>query len=285
MMTMKPYFCFVLFLLCIPCFVFGQVRPKDSFFFVQLSDPQLGFYSQSSDFSREEEQMRELIETINLLKPEFVVISGDFVHQKEDKAQLAGFKTLCREIDSRIPLYLVPGNHDVGNDATEEGTKQFIRRYGADRFVWKTKHCSVIGFNTSEIRSGDPDREAAEFQWIEKQLKKSQKCKHIILVGHHPFFVASAEEEDSYHNLPLAVRSRYLDMFCRYGVDVVLSGHLHYCAQAYYNRVRFVTTGAAGRSLGHDKSGMMVITVLPELVHTTFYEIGHLPRSVNLFGR
>ena len=131
------YAYFVFFLFCIPSVIFGQDRKQNSFFFIQLSDPQLGFYSQGSDFSREREQMMTFIEAINLLKPAFVVISGDLVHQKDDEAQLAGFDSLCRKIDSSIPLYLIPGNHDVGNDMTEEGTKQFVRRYGSDRFVWK----------------------------------------------------------------------------------------------------------------------------------------------------
>ena len=279
------YAYFVFFLFCIPSVIFGQDRKQNSFFFIQLSDPQLGFYSQGSDFSREREQMMTFIEAINLLKPAFVVISGDLVHQKDDEAQLAGFDSLCRKIDSSIPLYLIPGNHDVGNDMTEEGTKQFVRRYGSDRFVWKNQNSCVIGFTSSEIRSGSFEREAAEFRWIEKQLVKSKKCDHIILIGHHPFYVYSADEADSYDNIPLDVRSKYLNMFCQYGVDVVLSGHLHRCAQSYYERIRFITSGAAGRSLGVGQPGMMVITVLPEIVHTAFYEIDHLPRSVNLFGR
>lgn len=273
---------FVLLMICIPCVILGQGKKQDSFFFIQLTDPQLGFYSQGSDFSREQEQMHVLIETINLLKPAFVVISGDFVHDKENKAQLDGFEALCKEIDSRIPLYLIPGNHDVGNDMTAEGTKQFVRRYGSDRFVWKNKNGCVIGFNSSEIRSGDPKREMDEFQWIEKQLIKCRKCNHIILIGHHPFYVRSADEADSYDNIPLDVRSKYLDMFCQYGVDVVLSGHLHHCAQSYYERINFVTSGAAGRAFGKSKPGMTVVTVLPEIVHTNFYEINHLPRTINM---
>lgn len=50
------------------------------------------------------------------------------------------------------------------------------------------------------------------------------------------------------------------------------------------NEFRFITSGAAGRSFV-GQPGMMVITVLPEVIHTNFYEINHLPRSVNLFGR
>lgn len=70
------YAYFVFFLFCIPSVIFGQDRKQNSFFFIQLSDPQLGFYSQGSDFSREREQMMTFIEAINLLKPAFVVISA-----------------------------------------------------------------------------------------------------------------------------------------------------------------------------------------------------------------
>ena len=83
---MKSCLCFICLLFCIPSVLLGQDRKQNSFFFVQLTDPQLGFYSQDGDFSREQEQMHVLIETINVLKPEFVVISGDLVHDKENEA-------------------------------------------------------------------------------------------------------------------------------------------------------------------------------------------------------
>lgn len=277
---------YTLFLLfCVPSMVWEQGQRQESFFFVQLTDPQWEPCPEGSDSCCTQNPMRTLIETINLLEPEFVVISGNLVQNADSEDQKESFEILCEAIDSDIPLYVIPGNHDVGDKATPEATEDFIRRYGSDRFVWKKKDCCVIGFNTSEIRSGDSQREATEYQWVDEQLSKCRKCKHVVLVGHYPFFVSSPDEPDSCDNIPLAVRRKYLDMFCRHGVDVLLSGHLHRCNQTYYEYLRMVTSAASGYTSDEHKPGMMIVTVLPEIVHTAFYEIDHLPRSVNLFGR
>ena len=62
--------------------------------------------------------MRTLIETINLLEPEFVVISGNLVQDADREDQKESFEVLCEAIDSDIPLYVIPGNQDVGDKAT-----------------------------------------------------------------------------------------------------------------------------------------------------------------------
>lgn len=156
---------YTLFLLfCVPCMVWGQDQRQESFFFVQLTDPQWEPCPEGSDSCCTQNPMRTLIETINLLEPEFVVISGNLVQNADSEDQKESFEVLCEAIDSDIPLYVIPGNHDVGDKATPEATEDFIRRYGSDRFVWKKKDCCVIGFNTSEIRSGDSQREATEYQ-------------------------------------------------------------------------------------------------------------------------
>lgn len=248
-------------------------------FFVQISDPQLGFITTSEDFSPEKELMKRITEKVNQLKPDFVVFSGDLIHWSSDKNALDGFKQMCGEFDKDIPLYFVPGNHDVEGDAPAEMVEAFIERYGHDRFVHKAKRYTVIGYNSCVIKA-QTEAEPAEYEWLEKNLKRLKGNKPTILVAHHPMFLSSPDEKERYENIGIELRRKYLTLFEQYGVDLVLSGHLHYCAEGKYKDIEFVTAGPAGRTLGRDKSGIEIITIKDGKAEAKYYEIDEIPLSI-----
>ena len=246
-------------------------------FFIQIADPQLGFFSKSNDFSTEKELMKRITEKVNNLKPDFVVFSGDLVHWVSNTAALDGFKQMCSEFDKDIPLYFVPGNHDI--ESKPESIAAFIERYGHDRFVHKAKSYTLIGYNSCVIKDAT-DAESAEYEWIEKSLQKARHNKPIILVAHHPMFVSAPDEAERYENIGIELRKKYLALFEKYGVDLVLSGHLHYCAQGEYNGIKFVTAGPAGFPFGKTNSGIEIITITDNKAEATYYGIDDIPQQI-----
>lgn len=261
-----------------------SVQGKDrSFFFVQLSDPQLGLCGEDSGFEREKQQIKQFIDAINRLKPAFVVISGNLVNDREDAVLLAGFRELCRRIDPKIPLYLLPGNSDLGDEASAEAVQNFIGRYGSDRFVLRKEGGCVIGLNTPVVKAGTPGQRRQQYDWLEKQLRHAGKSRYRILVGHHPFFVNRPDESDTDENIPLQERQRYLDLCARYRVDLVLAGHLCRRAESDFNDTHFSVAGSAGRPAGKEKPGLQIVIVHPERIHAVYYEIDRIPSSVELF--
>lgn len=243
---------------------------------IQVSDPQLGFITESEDFSPEQELMARLTERINALKPDVVVFSGDLVHYRTDVKALEAFDRMMEEFDSDIPLYFVPGNHDVGNDASAEGVEAFIARYGHDRFVHKAKHYTLIGYNSCVIKAATA-AEAAEYEWLSRELRRARRNKPIIVVAHHPLFLTSYDEAESYENIRMDLREKYLQLFEQYGVDMVLSGHLHKRAGTQHNGIEFITAGPAGRPFEDTVSGVEVITIRdgkPEARYVAIDDIG-----------
>lgn len=252
-------------------------REESTPMFVQISDTQLGFITESEDFSPEVANMERIAAAVNRLRPDFVVFSGDYVQWRTDEAALEGFKQICRLFDEEIPLYFVPGNHDVGN-ATPEDVEAFIERYGHDRFIFEGEGYTTIGYNSCVIKSA-AQGEAAEYEWLKAQLAKaSERNMPITLVAHHPLFVYDVQEENKGTNIPLELRSKYLELFDRYDVDLVLSGHLHCGATGEYEGVRLFTTSAAGRPLGEEGSGVSIIRPVDGRMEVTFYEIDQLPQ-------
>ena len=248
--------------------------PKEKPFFIQVSDPQLGFINFSEDFSPEVPLMGKMVEKINTLNPEFVVFTGDLVHWRTNTAALDAFDSLTNLINENITVYYLPGNHDVGNEALKEDVDKFVQRYGSDRFVHRSKEYTVIGFNSSVVKA-QTKAEGAEYEWLREQLQNADPKKPIIVAAHYPIFVKTPDEEETYENLPIPMREKYMALFEEYGVDTYIAGHQHLCICLEHNGIDYIIASALGRQLGQDKSGYTTITIdgeKPQVVYTPIEE-------------
>jgi len=89
-------------------------------FFIQLADPQFGAFTQDKDFVQETANYEFAVANINRIKPAFVIVCGDLINKTGDPVQTAEYHRVTAMIDKSIPVYAVPGNHDVGNTPTAE---------------------------------------------------------------------------------------------------------------------------------------------------------------------
>ena len=233
--------------------------PEGKPLFIQISDPQLGFITKNGDFSPEAELMARMVEKVNAIKPDFVVFTGDLVHWRTDTAALAAFDSLCRGFAPGIKVYYLPGNHDVGNDALQEDVDAFVGRYGSDRFVHDAAGYTVVGFNSSVVKAVTRS-EGAEYDWLKEQLQKADPKKPLIVAAHFPVYINAPDEPETYENLPVPMREKYMALFEEYGVDTYLVGHQHLCIRNRHNGIDYIIASALGRQLGKDKSGYTVVT-------------------------
>lgn len=254
-MAKKKLFKALLVLLC-AAFVCISCKEKPVPCFVQISDPQLGFITKDGNFQPEVELMEKIIGQVNALEADFVVFSGDLVHWRTDSCAVEAFGQLLDQFNKKV--YCLPGNHDVGNEASAEDVAAFVERYGSDRFVHKAESYTVIGYNSCVVKAQTP-AEAAEYQWLAEQLAAADKGKPIIVVAHHPIFLNLPDEPETYENFPIELRSKYLQLLEQHGADLYLAGHLHKCNRAEYGGMQMVTASAAGRQLGRDKPGYSII--------------------------
>jgi hypothetical protein len=58
-------------------------NPNAPWFFVQLTDPQFGMFDNNASFEKETVLYEKAVAEINILKPDFVVITGDLVHDPD----------------------------------------------------------------------------------------------------------------------------------------------------------------------------------------------------------
>jgi predicted MPP superfamily phosphohydrolase len=98
----------------------APVRAAEPFFFIQLSDPQLGMFTDNTNFVQETANYEFAVATVNRLKPAFVVVTGDLVNRPGDRDQIAEYLRITAKVDRAIPVHNVAGNHDVGNVPTPD---------------------------------------------------------------------------------------------------------------------------------------------------------------------
>lgn len=295
------------------------------FHFIQLADPQFGMYARLSGKTVEEiaefrargmnvapsarteghetesRLFREAINEANRLRPDFVVTCGDIV-QFWDKAELSDEALkIAAELDDGIPMYWVPGNHDLGVYSTDPGlrvgedfvrpTPETLSRYhdvfGPDYYSFQHKGVTFLALNTAVMHTPDDVLEewGEQLRFLEGELAAAQSAgsTHVIVLTHHPLFLRDPEEEvaeERHLVIPLERRRVVLDLFRRYGVRAVFAGHWHRNNYARDGDMEMVASGSVGYPLGEDPSGYRVVRVYEDRIAHDYYAFGAGPDSV-----
>jgi 3',5'-cyclic AMP phosphodiesterase CpdA len=264
----------------------GPLLHAADLFFVQMSDPQFGMYTNNADFSQETANFEFAIANANRLRPSFVVVCGDLINRAGDAAETAEYLRVAAKLDRSIPLHNVAGNHDVGNSPTPDSLAAYRAKFGPDYYIFRHADFTGIVLNSSLIQHPEAALEEAAKQeaWLLAQLEKlkGEGARHIAVFQHIPFFLERADEPDQYFNIPLDTRKKYLDLLTKYGVHDVFAGHYHRNASGHTDSLRMVTTGPVGKPLGRDPSGIRIVIVRESTMENRYYGLGNIPNQVDL---
>lgn len=265
--------CVILALLFSNPLLAGQGTETREFCFVQIADTQLGMSAKDQSMDAELDNFRKVAERINSLRPAFVLISGDMINAPHNSRQILAFWRAAGRISHSIPLYLVPGNHDVGLPI-KNNVLAYRRFFGMDHYAFSHGKSEFIVLNSCLIHDEKADKEMRESQlaWFEQSLSsaRSKRPEHIFVCTHHPWFLSSPDEADSYFVIPRARRNDYLELMRRYGAKWALAGHYHRNAVAPTQDLAMITTASVGMALGDDPIGYRVFRVNPRQVEHVY---------------
>ena len=226
------------------------------------------------------------IAAANRLRPDFATICGDLVNDPEDPAQLEALFRLTGDLDRRIPMRWVAGNHDCGETPTHQSIEEYRSRFGADNYYFDHKGSRFVVFNSSVWfdPSEVPDELAFQESFLRETLAeaRSEGAAHIIVLHHHPLFVKHSLEADDWMVIPGKGRRVLLDIFEEYGVSLAISGHLHRNQIARYGDIQLVSTGSVGCPLGVDPSGVRIVKVYGDRIEHEYFAMDCIPESVSL---
>lgn len=254
------------------------------FFFMVLTDTQLGMFTGDKDFARESELLENAIQHVNRLRPAFVVFCGDHTNKVGDPVQIAEFKRLVGRIDKAIPVHFVAGNHDVGNVPTAADLELYRREFGRDWYSFDHGGCHFVVLNTVIIHKGEkvPDEAARQMAWLTEDLKSAaaRRPKHTVVFQHHTLFVSKVDEPATYHSIPPAARKTLIDLYAACGVSAVFAGHLHYCAAPKFDQFLVFAAGPVGKPLGKDPSGLTIVNVRQDKLEYRYWGLDKVPQQV-----
>lgn len=263
----------------------NATKKDNGFMFIQIADPQMGFSTNNGDLTIDIDHFRRAVEHVNRLKPAFVVISGDMVNKDHDIKQIRAFWQVAREISPDIPVYLLPGNHDLA-PGTESDVKSYRKLFGKDYYSFYYKNSAFIVLNSCLIHYPEADAEMRQAQrkWLEEELKaaKERNSNHVFVLTHHPWFIKTTDEPDIYENIPQSERKGYLTLMERYGVEFAVAGHYHKEAFARTGGLSMIITSAVGRPLGEDAAGFRIFKVYKDRVEHKYYTLDAVPEKIAL---
>ena len=259
--------------------------------FLFLADMQIGAYASFSGLTEEDvvryaadglkvraapktdslewdrRRLAAAIDAANALHPDLVVIGGDMVNDAASDEQREAFFAEAARLRPEIPLRWAPGNHDITDDwaaPTAETLARYRKHFGQDYYAFDHGPTAFVVWNTSVAHDPKhvPEEWSAQLAFLRAALAgAAERGLEPVLVGHHPLFVESPDEPDSYWSIPRERRAAVLDLVRGHGVRLALAGHLHRGALAGDGAFEMVTSGPVGYPLGDEPSGYRIVDV------------------------
>jgi len=208
---------------------------------------------------------RQAVAMANHTRPEFVVVGGDMVDDLSSQEQIDELLRITSGLDRDIPVYWVPGNHDIALDTvvpTPHSIDKYREIFGRDYYAFDRGSYRFIVLNTVVLDHPEevPDELDSQVAFLEHELSTAEAGR-AVLFGHHPLFTAMPDEPDTYWNLPMARRALLLELIHRHGVRIAFAGHWHRNSIAFDGEFQMVTSGPVGIPLGDDPSGLRFVDV------------------------
>ncbi len=184
------------------------------------------------------------------LKPDLVVISGDFTQRaRAEQFEEAGAFLACLR-HAGLEVLAVPGNHDIPLYDVLRRFLSPLTRY--KRYIDDTlcpfidiPGAAVMGINTARsftFKNGHVSHEQMRF--IEESFAHTNPSEPRILVTHHPLFALPVGDGPALSHTMDDQKSA-LEAIAEAGVDLLLAGHNH---RASVNDATKLAWGA-GKSL------------------------------------
>lgn len=151
----------------------------------------------------------------------FVLHVGDATNQGSTE-ELTALQTLHQQLGLTVPVYAVPGNHDIKSDQSREIWSTSMGR------PWR----SVDIDNLHLILLDNADRKvgftAEELDWLEQDLASVSVDKTIILAYHRPFnYPLASIVGDDETTTSRKTNERFLNIIKRYPIAHIFTGHIH----------------------------------------------------------
>ncbi|MGB7054461.1 MAG: metallophosphoesterase [bacterium] len=218
----------ILIILCIT--VFLSAKSEKAFRFAIVGD---------RTGSAVDQVFEEIIDEIKLLDPDFVMCVGDLIegYESDTTVMYAQWDSLLATIET-LPckFYFVAGNHELQNEtdrAIYEEKTGFKRYYS---FNYGNSHFIILD-NSMTYWAQPQEMGAEQLTWLGKDLEKHKQMDNIFVFYHIPTYIYALRESRT---------DTLAQIFEKYGVDAVFTGHHHEYSYLNRNNIEYINVGSSG---------------------------------------
>lgn len=170
-------------------------------------------------------------------RPAFVVTAGDIIQGLNDATAEREWRELERTLApyKRFPLYLTPGNHDIWSNLSESLFRKYAGHAPHYSFDHGQAHFTILDNSRDELFT------AAELAFLEADLQAHEKQPLKIVISHRPSWIVEIllkNPQSAIHRLAK-----------KYGVQYVISGHVHQMIHTNFEGVTYLSMPSAGGHL------------------------------------
>ncbi|UCD05205.1 MAG: metallophosphoesterase [candidate division WOR-3 bacterium] len=226
---------FILVILC--GLFFLSAKTENSFRFVVVGD---------RTGTPQDPVFEEIMEEIALLDPDFVMCVGDIaeVDVGDSLAVDAAFDHML-EIVGKLPckFYWCAGNNDIGQESDRAlyQAKTGFKRYYS--FNHENSHFVVLD-NTMLYFAQTQDMDEEQLDWLQNDLEKHKQMDNTFVFYHIPTYIYARRQGET---------DTLMQLFEKYGVDAVFTGHHHEYSYLKHNNVEYINVGSSGGGIStHD---------------------------------
>jgi predicted phosphodiesterase len=170
-------------------------------------------------------------------RPAFLITTGDTIQGLDNGAAQREWEEAerIRKPYSRLPLYLVPGNHDIWSALSERLYLEHARHPLHYSFDYGTAHFTILDNSRSDELS------AGEMEFLEEDLKAHAAQPAKFIVTHRPSWIVAAALRNT--GFPLHRLAK------QYGVQYVIAGHVHQLLRIELDGVTYLSMPSSGGHL------------------------------------
>ncbi|MFL6449126.1 MAG: metallophosphoesterase family protein [Bryobacteraceae bacterium] len=174
--------------------------------------------------------------------PDFVITVGDTIQGGDDDTAEAEWRDVRRMLAPyrKYRMFFVPGNHDVWSPASADLYKRYTARALHYSFTYKQAHFTIL--NNSETDSLSPE----EIAYLKRDLQANASRPLKFVFFHRPSWLL--------HALLKSPNSPLHQLALQYGVQYVITGHLHEMLHFELGPVTYLSMASSGGHLREPKT-------------------------------
>ena len=210
------------------------------FFFFFLPLQLISVIAYFSDCQSNQKVLSSVVEKINQYQPTAIFIGGDITLNGSRQDEFTIFFNLIKPLTISAVIYPAMGNHDKDTELFLANFPQVdsLTYYSVEKdgILW------IVLNSNLKLAPG-----STQYNWLITTLEKySNRTKVVVM--HHPVFSSGAHGDEKGFSFLLP------QLFSKYGVDLVLSGHDHIFERSEKDGVIYIVFGGAGGQLYNNVS-------------------------------